>query len=99
MQRTRGRTAFAATAIALAALLAWGAGLALAATEKDVAKVEVGMNRDEVLKIMGKPDRDQKVRDVENLCRLYAYKKVGDYKLVNIWFDCDDKVDAIDKIR
>lgn len=73
--------------------------LAMAATEDDLAKVKVGMSRAQVVEIMGKPDRDQEVKDVENLCRLYAYKKVGRYKLVNIWFDCDDKVQAIDKIR
>jgi outer membrane protein assembly factor BamE (lipoprotein component of BamABCDE complex) len=68
------------------------------ATEEDLAKVRIGMDRSEVLKIMGKPDRDQEVRDHEEFCRLYVYKKVGRYKVVNIWFDCNDKVQAIDKV-
>ena len=67
-------------------------------TEDDLAKVQQGMPRADVLKLMGKPDRDQEVRDADGLCRLYAYKKVGRYKLVNIWFDCNDRVKEIDKI-
>jgi len=47
---------------------------------------------------MGPPDKDQPVRDEEELCRLYVYKNVGRYKIVNIWFDCQDKVAAIDKV-
>jgi hypothetical protein len=47
---------------------------------------------------MGKPKKDQPVREEEELCRLYVYKKVGRYRVVNIWFDCSDKVQAIDKI-
>ena len=90
--------------ILLAALMALLLGLAAAvalyakATEDDVAKVKAGMTRSEVLDIMGKPDKEQQVKDEGELCRLYAYKSVGRYKVVNIWFDCADKVKAVDKI-
>ncbi|MGH7773838.1 MAG: outer membrane protein assembly factor BamE domain-containing protein, partial [Candidatus Binatia bacterium] len=79
-----------------AALVAAPAVLAKA-TEDDVAKVKVGMSRDEVVQIMGKPDKDQKVEEAE-LCRLLVYRSVGRYKIVNVWFDCSDKVKAVDKV-
>lgn len=67
-------------------------------TDADVDKVRQGMTRTEVLDLLGRPDRDQEVKDADGLCRLYAYKKVGRYKLVNIWFDCNERVKEIDKI-
>ena len=90
--------------ILLAALLAVLLGLAAAValyakpSESDVAKVKVGMTRAEVLDIMGKPDKEQEVKDEGELCRLFAYKSVGRYKVVNIWFDCGEKVKAVDKV-
>ncbi len=90
--------------ILLAALMAALLGLAAAvalyakASEDDVAKVKAGMTRAEVLDIMGKPDKEQVVKDEGELCRLFAYKSVGRYKVVNIWFDCSDKVKAVDKV-
>jgi len=87
----------AALAAALMAVLV-AAPMALAkATEADLAKVKEGMSRAEVVQIMGKPDKDQKVEDGE-LCRLFVYRSVGRYKIVNIWFDCSDKVKAVDKV-
>ena len=74
------------------------APLAAKPTEEAVDKVQQGMTRAEVLDLLGPPDRDQEVKDSDGLCRLYAYKKVGKYKLVNIWFDCDERVKEIDKI-
>ena len=80
-------------------LLAQGANLLWAkATEEDLAKVKPGMSSEEVVQIMGEPDRDAKVRE-EELCRLFVYKNVGRYRIVNIWFDCENKVRAIDKAR
>lgn len=94
--------------VSLAALLLAPASAGLAAvsavsaaakpTEDDVAKVRQGMTQAEVLDLLGKPDRDQEVKDTDGLCRLYAYKKLGKYKLVNIWFDCNNRVKEIDKI-
>jgi hypothetical protein len=88
--------------VAVLALVALGAGLAAPvalakATEGDLAKVKEGMSRAEVVQIMGKPDKEQGVEDGE-LCRLFVYRSVGRYKIVNIWFDCSDKVKAIDKV-
>ncbi|HXE75396.1 MAG TPA: outer membrane protein assembly factor BamE [Candidatus Xenobia bacterium] len=84
----------------MAALLSLAAAVAVfaKATEDDVAKVKPGMSRAEVLDIMGKPDKDQEVKDEGELCRLLAYKSVGRYRVVNIWFDCADKVKAVDKV-
>jgi outer membrane protein assembly factor BamE (lipoprotein component of BamABCDE complex) len=79
-------------------LVALPFSVAAKAKEEDLARVKVGMDRSEVLQIMGKPKKDQPVRE-EELCRLYVYKKVGRYRVVNIWFDCDDKVQGIDKVR
>ncbi|MGH9805208.1 MAG: outer membrane protein assembly factor BamE domain-containing protein [Candidatus Acidiferrales bacterium] len=97
-------TRLAAKGIALTAV----AGLLLAAltavpvaakpSDAEVDKVRQGMTRAEVVDLLGRPDRDQEVKDADGLCRLYAYKKVGRYRLVNIWFDCDDRVKEIDKI-
>lgn len=89
-------TALAALA-GVACLLAASPVLAKA-TEEDLAKVKVGMSRAEVIQIMGKPDKEQSVEE-EELCRLLVYKSVGRYRLVNIWFDCNDKVKAVDKAR
>ncbi len=84
---------------ALVAVAAWlAAPVAMAkATEDDLAKVTAGMSRAEVVQIMGKPDKEQKVEE-EELCRLLVYRSVGRYKIVNIWFDCSDKVKAVDKV-
>jgi len=68
------------------------------AGEDDLAKVRHGMSPEEVTKIMGEPNRDQKVKE-EELCRLFVYKSVGRYRIVNVWFDCELKVRAIDKAR
>lgn len=88
-------------AVGLALLAALWMGVlagAAKATEDDLAKVRIGMDRAQVLDIMGKPDKDQEVREEDELCRLYVYRNVGRYKVVNIWFDCKDKVGAIDKV-
>jgi hypothetical protein len=74
------------------------APIAAKPTESDVDKVRQGMTRAEVLDLLGRPDRDQEVKESDGLCRLFAYKKVGKYRLVNIWFDCNDRVKEIDKI-
>jgi hypothetical protein len=86
-------------AVGLVAVAAWlAAPVALAkATEEDLAKVKVGMGRAEVVQIMGKPAKEQELKE-EELCRLLVYRSVGRYKIVNIWFDCSDKVKAVDKI-
>jgi len=84
--------------LVLLGLLAPPVDLAAKAKEEDLAKVKIGMDRAQVQEIMGKPDKDQPVREEEELCRLYVYKKVGRYTVVNIWFDCSDKVQAIDKV-
>jgi hypothetical protein len=85
--------------IALAAVAAWLAapGALAKATEDDLAKVQIGMSRDEVVQIMGRPDKEQEVKETE-LCRLFVYRSIGRYKIVNIWFDCNDKVKAVDKV-
>jgi len=93
----KGLSGLALAALLLAVAAAAPVGWAKP-TEADLAKVKEGMARVEVLQLLGKPDRDQVVREADGLCRLYAYKKVGRYKLVNIWFDCDDRVKEIDKI-
>ena len=86
-------------ALLVAVLLFSGSLPALAkASEEDLAKVRHGMSPEEVTKIMGEPNRDQKVKE-EELCRLFVYKSVGRYRIVNVWFDCDLKVRAIDKAR
>lgn len=92
----RGIALTAVAGLLLAVLSA--APLAAKPTEEAVDKVQQGMTRAEVLDLLGQPDRDQEVNDSDGLCRLYAYKKVGKYKLVNIWFDCDERVKEIDKI-
>jgi hypothetical protein len=86
--------------VLMAALLSLAAAVAVFAkpTEGDVAKVKAGMSRAEVLDIMGKPDKEQEVKDEGELCHLFAYKSVGRYKVVNVWFDCSDKVKAVDKV-
>ena len=86
----------AMAAVVMASLVAAPAILAKA-SEDDVAKVKVGMSPDEVLQIMGRPNKDQKVQEGE-LCRLFVYRSVGRYKIVNVWFDCSDKVKAVDKV-
>ncbi|MBI2957064.1 MAG: outer membrane protein assembly factor BamE [Acidobacteria bacterium] len=89
-------------AIVLLTSLVWlsaASPAAAKATEDDLNKVKAGMTRTEVLDLMGRPDRDQEVKDEEEVCRLYVYKNVGRYKVVNIWFDCQDKVRYIDKAR
>ncbi len=86
-------------AAALVVVAAWlAAPVAMAkATEGDLAKVKEGMSRAEVVQIMGKPDKEQKVEDGE-LCQLLVYRSVGRYKIVNVWFDCSDRVKAVDKV-
>jgi hypothetical protein len=99
MSRQTVKAISVAAALALLGMLWIGAIAGAAkATEEDLAKVKIGMDRAQVLDIMGKPDKDQPVREEEELCRLYVYRNVGRYKLVNIWFDCSDKVQAIDKV-
>ena len=92
----RGIVLLALAGLLLAVLSA--APAAAKPTEESVDKVRQGMTRAEVLDLLGRPDRDQEVKDSDGLCRLYAYKKVGRYRLVNIWFDCDERVKEIDKI-
>jgi len=93
------KTASVLAGLAVLALICLYPAVAAAkATEADLAKVRIGMDRATVLEIMGRPDKDQPVRDEEELCRLYVYRNVGRYKIVNIWFDCQDKVQAIDKV-
>ena len=100
MRRMRDRRLRLVVSLVLAGMVLVGLPLSMTAKakEEDLAKVKVGMDRSEVLRIMGKPKKDQPVREEEELCRLYVYKKVGRYRVVNIWFDCSDKVQAIDKI-
>lgn len=100
MSRMQGRSLRVVVSLALAGLVlvALPMSAAAKANEEDLAKVKIGMDRAQVDDIMGKPDKDQPVREEEELCRLYVYRKVGRYRVVNIWFDCSDKVQAIDKI-
>lgn len=89
------------TSVALAAVLVGLAGLTLlyaAPTEEDLAKVKIGMTKPEVIDIMGKPNAERR-EETDGLCSVFVYKSVGRYRLVNIWFDCDDKVRAIDRAR
>lgn len=98
MSKANRNTVGVTVCLALLALLFLAGNQALGkASEEDLAKIKVGMDQAEVQKIMGKPDRDQKVTGEEELCRLFVYKKVGSYKVVNIWFNCKEKVQAIDK--
>jgi hypothetical protein len=93
------KTAGVLAGLAMLAWIGFSPTVAAAkATEADLAKVKIGMDRATVLEIMGRPDKDQPVREEEELCRLYVYRNVGRYKIVNIWFDCQDKVQAIDKV-
>jgi len=99
MSRATRKTCTVLAALAVLGLVFLQPGLTAAkATEADLAKVKIGMDRATVLEIMGRPDKDQPVREEEELCRLYVYKNVGRFKIVNIWFDCQDKVQAIDKV-
>jgi hypothetical protein len=80
-------------------LLAWMAiyaASAYAASEEDLVRLKVGMTKGEVVLVMGKPDShgDKKGDD---LCSCFTYKNVGRYKYINVWFDCSDKLVAIDK--
>ena len=70
--------------------------LVTAATEQDVDRLKVGMTKDDVRQIMSKPDNEsnQKTGD---LCSRWTYKKVGKYRLVVLWFDCQQKLATIDK--
>jgi hypothetical protein len=45
---------------------------------------------------MGKPDL-QGDKKGDDLCGCFTYKNVGRYKYINVWFDCSDKLVAIDK--
>jgi len=94
---TENKLVAAALAAAVMASLVAAPAVLAKATEDDVARVKVGMSPDEVTQIMGRPDKDQKVQEGE-LCRLFVYRSVGRYKIVNIWFDCSDKVKAVDKV-
>ena len=97
LQMKDNKLVAAALVVAVMASLVAAPAVLAKATEDDVAKVKVGMSPDEVLQIMGRPDKDQKVQEGE-LCRLFVYRSVGRYKIVNIWFDCSDKVKAVDKV-
>jgi hypothetical protein len=68
----------------------------MAATEEDLGRLKAGMAKTEVIQVMGKPDA-QGVNKDEELCSWFTYKNVGRYKYVNIWFDSQDRVVAIDK--
>lgn len=67
-----------------------------AAGEADLVRLKVGMTKDEVVQVMGKPDL-QGDKKGDDLCSCFTYKNVGRYKYVNVWFDCSDKLVAIDK--
>jgi hypothetical protein len=70
----------------------------IAATEEDLGRLKAGMPKTEVIQIMGKPDAQGVSKD-ENLSSWFTYKHVGRYRYVNIWFDSQDRVFAIDKAR
>lgn len=89
----------AITALAGLVCLVLGQAVAAPVANDNLDKIQVGMTRAQVERTLGKPDRDVPVQDEPGLCRLYTYRKLGGYKLVNIWFDCEDKVETIDKIR
>ncbi len=91
----RNRTV-AICAVLLALALAMTASRMFAATELDVAKLKAGMTKSSVIEVMGNPD-SQGEKKGEDLCSWFTYKNVGRYKYVNIWFDCAEKLAAIDK--
>lgn len=80
----------------LLVVMVLNAAMAWAATEDDLIRLKVGMTKDEVIQVMGKPD-SQGDKKGEDLCSWLTYKNVGHYKFVNVWFDCSDKLVAIDK--
>lgn len=80
----------------LLVVIVLNAALAWAATEDDLIRLKVGMTKDEVIQVMGRPD-SQGDKKGEDLCSWFTYKNVGHYKFVNVWFDCSDKLVAIDK--
>lgn len=99
MHRTTKQTAGLFVCLSILGLFWLMASVVMAATEADLGKVEEGMARTEVQKIMGAPSRNQAINNRPGICRLYGYRKVGTYRTVNIWFDCSDKVKSIDKIK
>jgi|GEM_PF-4901430 len=68
----------------------------VAATEDDLSHLQPGMTKDSVIQIMGKADSKGEKKG-EELCSWFTYKNVGRYRFVNVWFDCKDKLVAIDK--
>ncbi len=68
----------------------------LAASESALAQLKPGMSKASVIQIMGKPDA-QGEKHGEELCSWFTYKNVGHYKYVNVWFDCAEKLVAVDK--
>lgn len=85
-----------ACALILLGILFSNAVQVFAASEDDLARLKSGMTKSEVIQIMGKPD-SQGDKKGEDLCSWFTYKNIGHYKYVNVWFDCQDKLVAIDK--
>lgn len=95
--RRRERPIWTARCLCLiAVLLIVNTVVLSAATEEDLAKLKPGMTKAEVIQQMGKAD-SQGEKKSEDLCGWLTYKNVGRYKYVNVWFDCQDKLVAIDK--
>jgi hypothetical protein len=86
------KSRFARIALSLAVILSlfMATLLLTAATEQDVERLKVGMTKDEVRQIMGKPDSESD-RKVGDLCGRWTYKKIGRYRFVNVWFGCKDQ--------
>lgn len=96
MRKKQRRFGLTLCALALALFVLLNTAASSAANEEDLAKLKAGMTKPEVLQVMGKPDSQGDKRS-DDLCGWFTYKNVGRYKYVNIWFDCQDKLVAIDK--
>jgi hypothetical protein len=96
MQRTKSRAWAAAFSLMLVSAILLNTTLSWAASEENLIRLKAGMTKAEVTQIMGKPD-SQGERQGEDLCSWFTYKNVGHYKYVNVWFDCQERLVAIDK--
>lgn len=98
MQQRLDKRWVALCSILLAAMLLMNTGYTYATSENNLARLQIGMSKDTVTQIMGKPDSKGE-KTGEDLCSWFTYKNVGRYRYVNIWFDCVEKLVAIDKAR
>lgn len=91
------RSCFAVCLIAAVLLITSAPLLAVGdRSEQDLAKLREGMTKADVIRIMGKPDFTRE-KNEGDLCSFFAYKNVGRYKIVTIWFDCNERLAVIDK--